>query len=128
MRKNTIIPIEAFDPRLRTMLKEGCLKRVEIPCTSSEQRTALRNQLMNFRARNREQNGPDANELYRCQIVLGPVEGEGEARRFLLIIHPRGAQFDDALRAANISDVIEQSARPSKAEGGDLLDNFKVEE
>jgi hypothetical protein len=122
-RKNTIVPIEAFDPRLKTLLQDGCVKRVVIPCTSSEQRTALRNQLFDYRARSREQKIEGADTLYRAKITLGPIIGEADKRIYPLIIAPRGSEFDDVLSRVNVTDAVHEAA-PTP----DLLDQYKTED
>lgn len=123
-RKNTIVPIEAFDPRLKDLLLQGTTKRVIIPCTSASQRVAMRNQLFDYRARAREQKIADAEQLYRAKLTLGPVTGEGEARRFPLIIAPRGSEFDDVLSKA----TSEGAVAPLPETTLDPLDDLKVEE
>jgi hypothetical protein len=121
-RKNTIVPIEAFDPRLRQLLVDGSVKRMEVPCTSSSQRTALRNQLFDYRARAREQKLEGATQLYRAKVTFGATRGEGEERVWPLVIAPRGSEFDDVLGKAE-----QREAAPTIATL-DPLDDLKVEE
>jgi len=121
-RKNTIVPIEAFDPRIKQLLLDGSIKRMEVPCTSSSQRTALRNQLFDYRARAREQKLEGAVQLYRAKVTFAPVRGEGEERVWPLIIAPRGSEFDDVLGQAHVQEAVPIVA------SGDPLDDLKVEE
>ncbi len=101
-RKNTVIPISSFDPRLKDLLLQGTTKRIEIPCTSSKQRISLRNQLMDYRAAARRAGLPDAEKLYRAKMSLGE-EKEGV---FPLIIAPRGSEFNDILGGKAIESAV----------------------
>lgn len=123
-RKNTTVPIEAFDPRIKQLLLDGSVKRIEVPCISSSQRVALRNQLFDYRARAREQGVADATSLYRAKVTFGPIRGEGEARVYPLIIAPRGSEFDSVLSQASV--VAAPAILPEEAP--DPLDELKVEE
>lgn len=97
-RKNTIVPIESFDPRLKDLLIQGATQRVEIPCETQHQRTALRNQLFDYRARAREQKLEGAAQLYRAKVSFASTE----EHPYLLIIAPRGSEFDSILSRAKV--------------------------
>jgi hypothetical protein len=119
VRKNTIIPIESYDPRLKQLLLDGSVKRIEIPCESHSQRISLRNQLLNYRARARELKMDGVAQLYRAKITASESRDDAP---YLLVIAPRGSEFDSILDKAS-----ESSAVPATA-GGDPLDDLPTEE
>lgn len=122
-RKNTVVPITSFDPRLKDVLLEGAKRRVELLCSSRKQRYALRNQLYDYRARAREQKLSDADQMYRAKITDNlPTREQNGATVWPLIIAPRGSEFDDVLGQAGLD-----TTQPSP-QGEDLLADFKVEE
>lgn len=119
-RKNTVIPISSFDPRLKDLLLQGTTKRIELPCTSKRQRVTLRNQLMDYRAAARREGLEGAEGLYRAKMSFGqPSEDE---KIWPLIIAPRGSEFDDVLGGKKI-----ESAVPTHAVS-DILADLPVEE
>lgn len=121
MRKGTSIPLEGFDPRLKELLTQGSVKRIDIPCESAHQRTALRNQLYTYRALARKENLPDAKNYYRASITHG---GERDGK-FWLTIAPRGSEFDKVLADLKSSSVVH--TQPG-LESSDPLDSFKAED
>lgn len=117
-RKNTVIPIESFDPRLRDLLLRGSKERIEIPCETKRQRVNLRNQLMDYRAAARRANLAEANQLYRAKMSLGEVKDD----KFILIIAPRGSEFDSVLGSETSRPAVQRIG------GVDPLDSLPTEE
>lgn len=103
MRKNVRIPIEAYDPRIRELLLKGSLERVEIPCDTTAQRNSLRNQFFNYRARARDANLDGVEQMYRAKLELPRLKRPDG--KYLLVIAPRGSEFNDVLEGATTKTV-----------------------
>jgi hypothetical protein len=97
-RKGVKIPISSYDPRLKELLLRASREAVTILCTSAKQRTSLRNQLMNYRARARDEKLEFAEQLYRAKLSLGEKTPEG---KYPLVVAPRGSEFNDILGGGN---------------------------